>query len=119
MRAASGFLEVTNRLCVDPRTILTGLQKLVTVHWADLFGLRAQPVLQYGIDSGVRQGLTGSWVFLAGAMLLAFVRLVMGVRRLHKEHEMCAYLTVTGVVSAAVFASSRCGAVAAMRYDTL
>ncbi|PYR54539.1 MAG: hypothetical protein DMF91_26515, partial [Acidobacteria bacterium] len=112
VHAASGLLEVTNRLCVDPRTILTGLQKLVTVHWADLFGLRAQPVLQYGIDSGVRQGLIGSW-------LLAFVRLVMNVRRLHHEHEVCAYLTATGLVSAAVLASSRCGAVAAMRYDTL
>jgi len=119
VHAASGLLEVTNRLCVDPRTILTGLQKLVTVHWADLFGLRAQPVLQYGIDSGVRQGLTGSWMFLAGAMLLAVVRLVMSVRRLQHDHEVCAYLTVTGLVSAVVLASSRCGAVAAMRYDTL
>jgi hypothetical protein len=52
-------------------------------------------------------------------MLLALARLAMSVRRLRQEHEVCAYLTATGLVSAAVFASSRCGAVAAMRYDTL
>jgi hypothetical protein len=119
VRAASGFLEIANRLCVDPRTIFTGLQKLATVHWVDLFGLRAQPVLQYGIDSRVSQGVNGSWVFLFGAMLLAVARLATSVRRLSPEHEVCAYVTATGLTSAAVFAVSRCGGVAAMRYDTL
>jgi hypothetical protein len=119
VRAASGFLEVTNRLCVDLRMIPTGLQKLVTVHWVELFGLRAEPVLRYGIDSSVRQGLNGSWVLAAGAMLLASARIIMRLRPPRQEHEVCAYLTVTGLVSAGVFAVSRCGTVAAMRYDTL
>jgi hypothetical protein len=119
VHAASGFLEVTNRLCVDPRTIFTGLQKLATIHWMELFGLRAQPVHQYGIDSSVIQGVNGSWVFLFGAMLLAVSGLATSVRRLSPEHEACAYVTATGLTSAAVFAVSRCGGVAAMRYDTL
>jgi hypothetical protein len=122
VHAVPAWLEVKNRLCVDPRTMLSGVHKLVTVHWVDLFGLRAQPVLQYAIDSGVSQGLNGSWVFLAGAMLLALTRIVVQVAtegRVRKEHEACAYLTLAGLISAGIFAVSRCGGAAPMRYDLL
>ena len=125
VHALPAVLEVRNRLCIDPRTFPAALYGLVTVHWVDLFGLRVQPLLDYAIDSRVSQGVRGGWIVFAAAMLLAFVRLIWRVifsrvdRGFREEHTACAYLTLTGLMSAGVFAVSRCGGVGPMRYDTL
>ena len=122
LHATPAFLEVKNRLCIDPRTFMPGLRALVASHWVDLFGLRRQPVFDYAIDSRVWQGVDGGWLLLAGAAVLAStslgIRLLAG-RRIRKEHYACAYLTLAGLISATVYALSRCGAAAPMRYDTL
>ena len=122
VRAVSAFLEVRNRVCIDPRTFLPSLHRLVTDHWIQLFGLRVQPLLDYSIDSRVRQGVNGAWLLLAGAMALALARLAMAFaaeRGIRREHRVCAYLTLTGLISAGVYAVSRCGGISPMRYDAL
>jgi hypothetical protein len=59
---------------------------------------------------------------MATAMLIAagrlFVRLIAD-RGIRPEHEACAYMTLVGAISAAVYAISRCGAAGPMRYDML
>jgi hypothetical protein len=70
----------------------------------------------------VRQGANGAWLLLAAAMSLALARLAMHLaaeRGIRREHRVCAYLTLTGLISAGVYAVSRCGGVSPMRYDTL
>src|SRR5262249_29565750 len=75
-----------------------------------------------GIDSHVSQGMNGSWILLAAAMTIAVARVVFHVvreRALRPEHEIFAYLTLIGAISATVFAIGRCGGIAPFRYDLL
>src|SRR5262249_49445944 len=114
--------EVLGRFCFDVTTIPAGVTALVTGHWPQLFGTATQPLLQLGIDSHVSQGMNGSWILLAAAMTIAVARVVFHVvreRALRPEHEIFAYLTLIGAISATVFAIGRCGGIAPFRYDLL
>lgn len=118
----SNLHELLGRFCFEARSIPAGFQTLVTGHWPQLFGTAVQPVLQLGIDSRVSQGLSGSWVLVAAAMLVAAGRIATRVaveRRIRREHLFCVYLTLVGLISAGVFAIGRCGGVAPFRYDLL
>jgi hypothetical protein len=116
--------ELTSRVCLDPATALRGVTKLAIEHWPVLFGTRVIPLADFGIESHVREGMPGSWVFLLAAMLLAVV--VVGVRlvrdrRWRPEYTFCSYLVLVGSLSAAGYVAGRCGELGfgTMRYDLL
>jgi hypothetical protein len=116
--------ELTSRVCLDPATAVRGVTKLATEHWPVLFGTRVIPLADFGIESHVREGMPGSWVFLLAAMLLAVV--VVGVRlvrdrRWRPEYTFCSYLVLVGSLSAAGYVAGRCGELGfgTMRYDLL
>ena len=63
--AGNNLLQVAERLCLDVRAMVAGAGRILTVHWPELFGLEAQPLTDFGIESGVRQGLGGSaWLLV-------------------------------------------------------
>jgi hypothetical protein len=119
---SNNLIEVFRRFCFDSRLLLGGLQRLVTVHWAQLFGTTVQAAEKFGIESQVVQGLPGSGLLLAATALLMVVRIAMhprGDAGSTRPLRFCMYLTLVGVLSAAVFAIGRCGDVSLMRYDLL
>jgi hypothetical protein len=119
---ANNLVEVFNRLCVDPRTFLRGVQRLVTNHWAQLFGIQAEHAYSYGLESNVPMGLGGSgFVFGAAALVLGWriARQFRAVSERWTQLRFCVYLTLVGAISAAVYVIGRCGTDSALRYDML
>lgn len=81
--AGNNLLQVAERLCSDVPAMVVGAGRILTVHWPELFGLEPQPLTDFGIESGVRQGLPGSaWLLLP---MLALPLLDLGVRSV-KRH---------------------------------
>jgi hypothetical protein len=119
---ANNVLEALTRVCFDPATAGDGVVRLVTTHWARLFGTYVEPLWHFGIESRGTQGLPGIWLILSAAMLLATTRVVMAVaaeRHLRRENMFCAYLTTVGLLTAAAFVIARCGAQGHLRYALL
>jgi hypothetical protein len=119
---ANNVLEALTRVCFDTATVGDGVVRLVTMHWARLFGTYVEPLWHFGIESRGTQGLPGIWLILSAAMLLAVTRIVLAVaaeRRLLREHMFCAYLTTVGLLTAAAFVIARCGAQGHLRYALL
>jgi hypothetical protein len=82
--AGNNLLQVAERLCFDLRAIAGGAWRVLTVHWPELFGLEPQPLTDFGIESTVRQGLTGSAWLLVPVFGIPIVRL--GIVRLGRLH---------------------------------
>ena len=119
---ANNVLEALTRVCFDRSTIGEGVWRLLTTHWARLFGLSVEPLWHFGIESSGNQGVPGIWLILSGAMLLAVTRVVMAVAaegRLRRDQMLCAYLTTVGLLTAAAFVIARCGAQGHTRYALL
>jgi hypothetical protein len=119
---SNNLVELFNRVCVDPRTFLHGVQRLVTFHWAQLFGIEAEHAYSYGLESNVPMGLAGSgFVFGAAALVLCWriARQHHAVSAKWTELRFCIYLTLVGAISAGVYVVGRCGADSALRYDML
>jgi hypothetical protein len=119
---ANNLVELFNRVCVDPRTLLLGVQRLVTSHWAELFGIEAAHAYSYSIESNVPTGLAGSgFVFGPAALVLCWriARQFRAVASRWIELRFCIYLTLVGAMSAGVYVVGRCGAEGALRYDML
>lgn len=74
--AGNNLLQVAGRLCMDPRAIASGVGRIFTVHWPELFGLESQPLTDFGIESAVRQGLDGSAWLLVPLLGIPFVRIL-------------------------------------------
>jgi uncharacterized membrane protein len=116
--------ELASRVCIDPATALRGMAKLATEHWPVLFGTRVTPLADFGIDSRVREGMPGSWVFLLAAILLAVIvvsaRLIRD-RQWRPEYTFCSYLVLVASLSAAGYVAGRCGELGfgTVRYDLL
>jgi hypothetical protein len=80
--AGNNLLQVAQRLCLDPRAIAAGVSRIFTLHWPELFGLEPQPLTDFGIESTVRQGLTGSaWLLVP----LVGIPVVRAFRRRNRE----------------------------------
>jgi hypothetical protein len=112
--AANNVTNLLARLCFDPGAAVGGVGSLITVHWAQLFGLRVQPLLEVAIDSRADQGVAGSWMALAAAVAIALVRIAASIvanRGIGRAHYFPAYLVLVGLISSAALVVARCGAV--------
>jgi hypothetical protein len=127
--AANNLLQVTERLCLNPRAIVSGAGQIFSVHWPELFGLEAQPLTDFGIESRVTQGMTGApWLLvpLFGIPLVSWLQ-----RRLRRQglsarapasgSDVCGYLLVTATLSILGYLVGRCGLIDfhTMRYELL
>jgi hypothetical protein len=120
---SNGFIEAFRRFCFDSHAVVTGLQRLVTVHWSELFGTAVRSASSFGIESQTTQGLSWSGPVLGLAMLFAAIRCAMQLRTAtplaNGRWRFCAYLIFVGALSAGVYGLGRCGDVTLMRYDLL
>ena len=116
--AANNLLQITERLCLNPRGIAAGVGQIFTVHWPELFGLEQQRLTDFGIESTLRQGFMGSAWLLLPVLGLPLVRLAASRA---PRSPFCAYLVVTACLSIAGYLIGRCGVVDfyTMRYELL
>jgi hypothetical protein len=147
--AGNNLLQVAERLCFDPRAIAAGVGRIFTVHWPELFGLEPQPLTDFGIESTVRQGLTGSAWLLVPVIGIPAVRVLMArsprpappasriasptsrlahrppSRQPHAARDgaadFCTYLVLVAGFSLLGYLIGRCGAIDfyTMRYELL
>ena len=119
---ANNVTEALGRICLDSSTIVEGVGRLFSEHWARLFSATVEPLSRFGIESNITQGVAGSWLLLAAAMMWAIVRIVMAVasaKKLRREQVFGAYLFLVGLLTAATFVVARCGARGPTRYALL
>ena len=114
--------ELLNHICIDPRTMVAGVWAGLSTHLPQLFGMAPQPLADYAIDSGVRQGLPWGFLLLVGIFVIAVVRTAMTIvseRRWRPEYDPCAYLVLVGLFSFGAYTLLRCGVIGVMRYELL
>lgn len=118
----NNFVELLDRICIDPRTVAAGLWNGVTVHLTRLFGVVQEPLADYGIDSSSGQGLPFGRALLAAIVIFPVVRIFTRLsreRQWRHEYDSCVYLVLVGLFSFTANAVLRCGVVDIMRYDLL
>src|SRR5262245_52090017 len=104
--------ELLNRICIDPRTMVTGLWTGLSTHLPQLFGVTPQALADHGIDSTVGQGLPWWFLVLIGILGVAIVRIGMtlvGEKRWRPEYDPCAYLVLIGLFSSGAHTLLRLG----------
>jgi hypothetical protein len=139
------IMILAGRLCLEVQGLPAGAWRLVTDHWPILFGTRVQPIVDFGVDTTVSQGLPYGSLLLAGALLLAaggigfrLLALTGGdpgtppgsslaappgpaTRRWRREYDVCAYLVLVALFSTAGYVIGRCGDISlfVLRYELL
>ena len=128
---ATNLAELDARMCVDVATVPAGLWAVATNHWAWLFGLHPQGVVEFGVNASSIQGMPGLWGVMLMLVVLVVVRLA-GAGRLFLQLARAEgsptlldrlrfpiYLTSTGLASAFMYAVGRCGVISifTIRYD--
>ena len=123
--AGNNLFQVAERLCFDPRAIAGGAGRIFTVHWPELFGLESQPLTDFGIESGVRQGLPWTAWLLVPFLGIPLVRIPWprpaAARRPPAGADFAGYLVLVACFSLAGYLVGRCGAIDfyTMRYELL
>ena len=135
--AGNNLFQLVERLCLEPRAIVAGASRLLTVHWPELFGLESQPLTDFGIESAGRQGLTWSAWLLVPVLGIPCLRVltattpVLGPRSPIPDprfpipdcrpSDFCAYLVLVAVFSLVGYLVGRCGLIDfhTMRYELL
>jgi hypothetical protein len=134
--AGNNLLQVAQRLCFDVPAMSSGIGRIFTVHWPELFGLEPQRLTDFGIESVVRQGLAGSAWLLVPIIGIPLLRL--GARSANGRNgglapaapicrpgtggaEFPRYLMIVAALSVAGYLAGRCGVVDfyTMRYELL
>ena len=117
--ASDNITELTNHICVDPRTAAAGFSKLATEHWPVLFGTLPETLRDFGVVTSVDQGMTGSAVLLVALLTVAVVGIIIGRR--FTGVEFCPFLVLTALFSITGYVVGRCGAIDFyyMRYELL
>jgi len=124
LRPRDSVLELADRWCGDLASLPAGIVQLFTEHWPVLFGTRPVPFYDLAIESTGKQGLDGSWIIVAVAVLLPMATIgyrLLRERRWRPEESFCAYLVLTGLCSAAGYVIGRCGHLqpTILRYELL
>ena len=118
--AANNLTQVIERLCFDPVAMASGIGRIFTMHWPELFGLEQQPLTDFGIESAVRQGLPGAAWLLVPVLGIPLVHIA--ITKTEKPRPLfIAYLVITAALSIAGYLVGRCGVVDfyTMRYELL
>jgi hypothetical protein len=121
---ANNLLEIARRTCIDPATLVRGIEALVFRHWPALFGLEVRRLTDFGIESTTTQGLAGSAFVLlavAGVPLVRIAARLFADRRWPAQYDACAYLVLVALLSVIGYLGGRCGVVTfyTMRYELL
>jgi hypothetical protein len=122
--AANNLEQVLDRLCFDPRAIVSGIGRIFTTHWPELFGLERQPLTDFGIESALTQGIPRTAWLLLPALGIPLAHVVfVALRASHRPRTSSfpSFLAVTSLVSIAGYLAGRCGVVDfyTMRYELL
>ena len=121
--APNNILELANRVCVSPATIVQGARRIVSVHWPELLGTAHYPLSAFSIESTVTQGAAWSSWLPGSLVLLSIAGIVVRLGRRPPWIPPCfaVYLVLVGVFSTAGYVLGRCGEVSfyAMRYELL
>ena len=80
LRMNNNVLEAMQRFCFDPAAALGGLGRLVTFHWPRLFGTARLPLVPFGLESAVSQGLAWSGLALGALIMLCIARIAVHAR---------------------------------------
>ena len=62
---SNNLLNLAERICVSPSTFLTGIGRIVSIHWPQLFGTSPQTLVHFGINSHEPPGMRGAGIILA------------------------------------------------------
>jgi hypothetical protein len=124
LRPRDSVLELADRWCGDLASLPAGIVQLFTEHWPVLFGTRPVPFYKLSIESTGKQGVDGSWIILAVAVLLPLATIgdrLLRERCWRPEYNFCAYLVLTGLCSTAGYVIGRCGDLhpTILRYELL
>jgi hypothetical protein len=116
--------QLMHRACFDLAALAGGVRALVTDHFPQLFGTQVQAVVDFGVETSVRQGMRGGSIALALTVVIALVRIVTargGDPRGLERFEFCIYLLIVSILSVTGYLTGRCGEVAlfTMRYELL
>lgn len=119
--ASNNVLELLARTCVSPSTAFAGVERLFTIHWPELLGTAPYALADFGIESVVWQGWSGSSWLPAAAVALAIAGIASQFLRTRLAPSFAVFLVLVGIFSAAGYALGRCGAVSfhGMRYELL
>ncbi len=123
-RPRDSVLGLADRWCGELASLPAGIVQLFTDHWPVLFGTRPMPLYELSIQSTGAQGVYGSWINMAVAVLLPIAAIgyrLLRERRWRQEYNFCAYLVLTGLFSAAGYVIGRCGRLhpTILRYELL
>lgn len=122
--ASNNVVGLANRICSDLQALPAGLAAMATEHWPTLFGVRVQPLTDFGVQSDVSQGMPLGWVVLAvagGLALAGVVQRLVAEPAWRREYDACAYLVITAAISVVAYAIGRCGQITflVMRYELM
>lgn len=124
--AGANVGTVVNHICLAPGLLASGISAVLGTHIASLLGAERRPLVEYGLNSHLAQGIDGFWIVLGGGFLAMLGRLVWlawrrGFRPWHPPYEFPTYLFLIGAQALAVYALLRCGVVSTgtMRYSLL
>ncbi len=113
-------------VCIDLGMMASGVQAVLTSHFATIMGAEPRPLVDLGINSMLTQGGSWMWPVVGGSFVLMLGRLGWlmyrrAIRPWQPPLEFAAYLFLIGVQSLAVYALLRCGviSVGTMRYGLL
>jgi hypothetical protein len=123
--AANNVVQIAERLCLNPRAIASGVGRLFTAHWPELFGLEPQPLTDFGIESTVHQGFPGAAWLVVMVFGLPIIRLLtLRASQLAPRASrpgFSAYLVTVAALSVSGYLVGRCGLIdfSTMRYELL
>ena len=112
-RAHDNITELTQRVCVDPSTIVPGMYRIATSHWPWLFGTAPQPLTEFGISTTVTQGGWWTAAVLVALALLAVVGIARHALRggFRDAPPFCGFLVLTALFSIGGYVVGRCGVI--------
>jgi hypothetical protein len=122
---SSGNLQqVAQRVCLSPVKAIGGVGGLLSVHWPAILGTAPVPLVDFAIESRVRQGLRGASVLPALFVILSIGGIVARRRAPATSAALprfAQYLVLTGAFSAAGYLFGRCGHISLLviRYELL
>lgn len=119
---SSNLETLAERFCWAPGTLLRGLRELFVSYLAFPFGAAPTPLVDFGINSTLSEGLPWLWAVLGLTLLAAGARVVTAGSQLWKGNlRFCAYLSLIALQSAIFYVITRCGelSILNMRYTLL